>query len=159
MTKKLNMLWVDGNTENIPEKIDALRKKLSPQGDIVSPKGREITIKTFGEPLTPQEVVKRICGDISSKGLEALLDYSRKIDRADLSAGTIRVPLSEIEEAHRRADPDYLASIRRIRDMRRPGRAPRTRCLLPGSRLRSIRARSRVDTGPNPIPQRRSGRI
>ena len=116
MTKKLNMLWVDGNTENIPEKIAALRKKLSPQGDIVSPKGREITIKTFGEPLTPQEVVKRICSDISSKGLEALLDYSRKIDRADLSAGTIRVPLSEIEEAHRIADPDYLASIRRIRE-------------------------------------------
>ena len=115
MAKKLNILWVDGNTENIPEKIAALRKKLSPQGDIVSPKGREITIKTFGEPLTPQEVVKRICADISSKGLEALLDYSRKIDRADLSAETLRVPLSEIEEAHRTADPAYLASIRRIR--------------------------------------------
>lgn len=115
MTKKLNMLWVDGNTENIPEKIAALRKKLSPQGDIVSPKGREITMKTFGEPLTPQEVVKRICHDISSKGLQSLLDYSRKIDRADLTAETIRVPLSEIEEAHKSADSDYLASIRRIR--------------------------------------------
>ncbi len=116
MPERLNLLWVDGNRENIPEKIAELRRKLSPQGDIVSPKGRQKTIETFGEALTPQEVVKRICADVASKGMEALLDYNRRIDGADLTSETIRVPESEIEEAYRKADPEYLASIRRIRE-------------------------------------------
>ena len=41
MTEPLNILWVNGKNENIPEKIAELRKKLSPQGDIVSPRGRQ----------------------------------------------------------------------------------------------------------------------
>ena len=116
MTDKLNILWVNGKIENIPERIAQLRRKLSPQGDIVSPKGRQKTIETFGEALTPQEVVKRICSDVADKGIEALLDYNRRIDGADLTSETIRVPQSEIEKAHQSADPGYLTAIRRIRD-------------------------------------------
>ncbi|MGI5832894.1 MAG: histidinol dehydrogenase [Thermoguttaceae bacterium] len=115
MAGTLNILWVDGHHEDIPEKIALLRKKLSPQGDIVSPKGRQKTIETFGEALTPQEVVKRICRDIATKGIDALLDYNRRIDGVDLARETIRVPESEIETAHQHADPEYLKAIRRIR--------------------------------------------
>ena len=104
MSERLKILWVNGKIENIPERIAELRRKLSPQGDIVSPKGRQKTIATFGEPLTPQEVVKRICTDISVKGLDALLDYNRRIDGADLTRETIRVPQSEIENAYKNAD-------------------------------------------------------
>lgn len=116
MSERLKILWVNGKIENIPERIAELRRKLSPQGDIVSPKGRQKTIATFGEPLTPQEVVKRICTDISVKGLDALLDYNRRIDGADLTRETIRVPQSEIENAYKNADPRYLKAIRRIRE-------------------------------------------
>ena len=116
MTEPLNILWVNGKNENIPERIAELRKKLSPQGDIVSPRGRQKTIETFGEALTPQEVVKRICADIAAKGIEALLDYNRRIDGADLTRKTIRVPREEIKKAHSNADPNYLAAIRRIRE-------------------------------------------
>ncbi len=116
MSERLKILWVNGKIENIPERIAELRRKLSPQGDIVSPKGRQKTIATFGEPLTPQEVVKRICTDISVKGLDALLDYNRRIDGADLTRETIRVPQSEIENAYKNADPRYLEAIRRIRE-------------------------------------------
>jgi histidinol dehydrogenase len=115
MAGTLNILWVDGHHEDIPEKIALLRKKLSPQGDIVSPKGRQKTIETFGEALTPQEVVKRICQDVATKGIDALLDYNRRIDGVDLTRETIRVPESEIETAHQHADPEYLKAIRRIR--------------------------------------------
>lgn len=116
MTEKLNILWVNGKSENIPERIAQLRRKLSPQGDIVSPKGRQKTIETFGEPLTPQQVVKRICADIAAGGIDALLDYNRRIDGAELTRETIRVPKTEIEKAYRNADPQYLAAIRRIRE-------------------------------------------
>ena len=116
MTEKLNILWVNGKSENIPERIAQLRRKLSPQGDIVSPKGRQKTIETFGEPLTPQQVVKRICDDIAAGGIDALLDYNRRIDGAELTRETIRVPKTEIEKAYRNADPQYLVAIRRIRE-------------------------------------------
>ena len=116
MSEKLKILWVNGKIENIPERIAELRRKLSPEGDIVSPKGRQKTIEIFGEPLTPQEVVKKICADISAKGMDALLDYNHRIDGADLTRETIRVPQSEIESAYQNADPRYLEAIRRIRE-------------------------------------------
>ena len=33
--------------------LESLRKSLSPRGDIVSPRGRELTMKVFGEALAP----------------------------------------------------------------------------------------------------------
>ena len=45
-----------------------LRDKLSPRGDVVSEAGRQRTIDLFGEPLSPREVVKRICDDVRTKG-------------------------------------------------------------------------------------------
>jgi histidinol dehydrogenase len=96
--------------------IDRLRERLSPRGDIVSEAGRARTMELFGEPLSPQQVVDRICHDIASNGLEALLDYTRRLDGTDLDAGTLRVTADEFQEAHRSADPEFLATIRRIRD-------------------------------------------
>ena len=60
--------------------IDRLRERLSPQGDIVAEAGRARTMELFGEPLSPQQVVDRICHAIASNGLEALLDYTRRLD-------------------------------------------------------------------------------
>ena len=54
-----------------------LRERLSPRGNIVSEAGRRRTIEVFGEPLSPQQVVERICEDVRSKGLAALADPLR----------------------------------------------------------------------------------
>src|SRR5262249_31346806 len=48
-------------------------------------------------------------------GLDAVLDYSRRIDGATLEPGQIRVSADELAAAHRRAEPDYLATIDRVR--------------------------------------------
>lgn len=98
------------------EILQELRQKLSPQGDVVSPRGRALTEEVFGKALTPTEVVQRICQDVRETGTEALLKYNQALDKADLSAEQLRVPATELEEAHSAADPALLESVRRIRD-------------------------------------------
>ena len=98
------------------EILKELRLKLSPQGDVVSPRGRALTEEVFGEALTPVEVVNKICQDVRETGTEALLKYNKALDKADLTTEQLRVPLGELEEAHSAADPALLDSVRRIRD-------------------------------------------
>lgn len=107
---------IDGRVEDVDEALRQLRERLSPQGDIVSEAGRQRTIDVFGKPLSPQQVVNQICGDIRDRGMEALLEYSQKLDGASLTPETLHVPLEELSAAHGDADADFLATIRRIRD-------------------------------------------
>ena len=97
-------------------RLDELRGRLVSQGDLVSPAGRRKTIEVFGEPLSPREVVERICGDVRGQGLSALLDYTRRIDGADLTADTLFVPGVALDAAHAAVEPEFLAAVRRIRD-------------------------------------------
>ena len=53
--------------------------------------------------------------DVKTIGLPALLDYSARIDRANLTAETLRVSRQELKEAHARAEPEFLAAIRSVR--------------------------------------------
>ncbi len=94
----------------------SLRQKLSPAGDVVSPRGRALTEKVFGKPLTPVEVVQTICHDVKTEGTAALLRYCQSLDNAELSAAELRVPAEALEQAHAEADPKLIESIRRIRD-------------------------------------------
>ncbi len=96
-------------------RLDALRGTLTSQGDVVSPAGRQRTIDVFGSPLSPREVVERICADVRSQGLDALLDYTRRIDRVDVTADTLLVKPDALAAAHRAVDPGFLAAVRRIR--------------------------------------------
>ncbi len=93
-----------------------LQRRLGPQGNQVSEAGRRRTIEVFGEPLSPQQVVERICEDVRGRGLEAVLEYSARIDGAALTADTVRVPAAELAAAHAAADPALLATVRRVRD-------------------------------------------
>ncbi|HTI51023.1 MAG TPA: histidinol dehydrogenase [Planctomycetaceae bacterium] len=94
--------------------LDELRRKLSPRGDIVSESGKQRTVELFGEPLTPQQVVERICRDVERDGLKAVLDYTARLDGRQLTDQTLRVSPLELEAAHQQADPQYLATLRRI---------------------------------------------
>ncbi|MCA9137128.1 MAG: histidinol dehydrogenase [Planctomycetales bacterium] len=111
----ISLQYVDARAGSA-EILQDLRDKLSPQGDVVSPRGRALTEEVFGAPLTPIEVVDRICADVKCDGTEALLRYSKKLDKAELSADQLRVPATDLAAAHAAADPELIQSIRRIRD-------------------------------------------
>ncbi len=111
----LNISWFDSSRDDISARMATLRKLLSPRGDVVSEAGRKKTIEIFGEALSPQQVVAKICRDVDEKGLEAVLDYSRRIDGADMKPEDLRVPLAELEEAHRNASPELLVAVRNIK--------------------------------------------
>jgi len=98
------------------EILESLRQKLSPAGDIVSPRGRALTEKVFGKPLTPSEVVAVICQDVQREGTDALLRYTHALDRAELTADQLRVPPEDLANAHAQADSELIATVRRIRD-------------------------------------------
>lgn len=107
---------IDTRQSDVQQALAALRDRLSPRGDVVSEHSRRRTIDVFGEPLSPQQVVERICGDVRREGLEAVLRYGERLDGARLTAETIRVDQTEIEAAYRAADPEFLATVRRVRD-------------------------------------------
>jgi histidinol dehydrogenase len=98
------------------EQLESLRRMLASQGDMVSPAGRQRTIDVFGSALTPRQVVERICTDVRAKGIEAVLDYSRRIDGGSPSRHDLFVATEALAKAHAEADPGFLAAIRRIRD-------------------------------------------
>ena len=112
----LRIQRIDTRQDNVQAVLGALRRQMSPRGDVVSEEGRRRTLDVFGEALTPQQVVARICEEVGREGLPAVLRYSRKLDRADLTETTLRVSAAELEEAHAQADPEFLATVRRIRD-------------------------------------------
>ncbi len=110
---------IDARSADSQQAADALRElrhKLSPRGDAVSPRGRALTEEVFGAPLTPSEVVKRICDDVRSHGTAAVLKYGLALDKVSLTAAQLRVPESELAQAHAAVDPELLSSIRRIRE-------------------------------------------
>jgi len=110
----IQILTIDCARDDAERALADLREKLSPRGNIVSPAGRQRTIELFGRPLSPQEVVEQICGDVRRDGLRAVLDYTAKLDRKELTAETLRVSPEELAAAHVEADPAYLATLRRI---------------------------------------------
>ncbi|MBI1324603.1 histidinol dehydrogenase [bacterium] len=110
--KRLDLVRNPGEGEAF---LENLRRSLSPRGDIVSPKGRELTEKVFGEALAPVAVVDRILGEIRETGLAALLKFTEQLDGKSLTPESMRVSPSELQAAAEKADPEYLATIDRIR--------------------------------------------
>ncbi len=113
--RPLKILRIDSRRENVHEAMSRLRRQLSPQGDVVSQHGRRRTMEIFGEPLTPLQVVRKICHDVQQQGLAAVLDYSLRIDKAPLTPETLRVPQRELAKAHAQANPEFLETVRRVR--------------------------------------------
>ena len=114
--ERLNLQRIDTRSHDVREQLAALRERLSPRGNVVSEAGRKRTIEVFREALAPAEVVERICEDVRSRGIDAVLEYSAKIDRAELKASELRVPHEELVAAHRAAAPEFLATVRRVRE-------------------------------------------
>lgn len=110
----LNIPCIDWPGEDGQRLLNELRERLSPRGDIVSETGRQRTVELFGEPLSPQQVVERICRDVSERGLPAVLDYTARLDGKKLGADNLRVPAAELAAAHAQANPAFLSVVRRV---------------------------------------------
>ncbi|MBL8818664.1 MAG: histidinol dehydrogenase [Planctomyces sp.] len=114
--KPLNIQTIDCRRDQASELFRNLRDKLSPRGDVVSEAGRQRTIELFGEALSPRAVVQRICEDVRRRGLEAVLNYTARLDRKELTPQTLRVTAEELSEAAAQASPKLIETIRHIRD-------------------------------------------
>jgi histidinol dehydrogenase len=115
-TNTLKVHRIDCSRDDARAAVAALRRQLSPRGEVVSPRSRERTVAVFGEPLSPQQVIERICAEVLSRGLDAVLDYTAKLDGKLLMPVEVRVSPGELAEAHRRAEPAFLRAVRRVRD-------------------------------------------
>ncbi len=73
---KLNLRRIDCTVASGREQIAALRNEISALGDVVSPRSRRLTEQVFGEALPPVRVVERICTDVKTRGLAAVLHYT-----------------------------------------------------------------------------------
>ncbi len=102
---------------------------------------------TFGEPLSPAQVVDRILGGVRARGDEAVHEYTRMISGIDVLS--LEVPRTEITSACTRIDPALLDALR-----------------LAASRIREYHEAYAIPTGPhfiddelgrNILPLRRVG--
>ncbi|MEZ6135985.1 MAG: histidinol dehydrogenase [Pirellulaceae bacterium] len=114
--QNLQVQTIDARRGDVSDQLLALRRQLSPSGNVVSPAGRELTQRVFGEPLLPSQVVERICRAVKGEGLEALLHFSSELDGAQPNASHLRLEVDQLAAAHRQAAPEFLACIRRIRE-------------------------------------------
>ncbi len=88
---------------------EALRRKGGLEVLELSEGARKGIERVFGEPLTAEQVVGRIIADVQSRGDEALLHYSRVIDRVELDR--IEVPKWEWEKAFDTIDAELQAAM------------------------------------------------
>ncbi len=112
----LTIRRIDCARDDAHAAITDLRRELSPRGNVVSPEGRARTPAAFGEALSPAQVVEKICNDVATRGLAAVLDYTRRLDGVTLEPAQVRVSESELDHAYRSADHDYLKTIQHVRE-------------------------------------------
>lgn len=106
---------IDARLPEAQQALAELRQRLSPDGDVISSKGREITQRVFGQPLPPAQVVQRICDEVRTKGESAVRYYTQQLDGKLLGPGSLRLDERLLQQAHSEASPDFLDCIRRIR--------------------------------------------
>ena len=63
-----------------------------------------------------EQTVRAIIAEVASHGDAALIDYTRKFDRVDLTKAGLRVSAAEIDAAEKACDPQALAALRFARD-------------------------------------------
>jgi histidinol dehydrogenase len=113
--RTLNIRRIRHDAPDAAEQLVALRQQLSLQADVVSPRGRKLTEKVFGEALAPGQVVERVCADVRTQGLKAVLHYTEQFDQVRLKSDQVRVSDQELVAAHKAADPAFLTTLRRVR--------------------------------------------
>ena len=81
----------------------------------MSEAGKRRTIETFGAPLTPQEVVEKICNDAAEKDFRAPRLFGANRPCRALRRRAAR-PSGRLDKALDEVEPEFLESVDRVRD-------------------------------------------
>lgn len=106
---------LDTTTADFEERLEGLQRKLSPDGTVVSERSAKLTLSLFGQALSPQQVVERICHDVQTGKTQAVLKYARALDDPNIVAERLRVPTDRMAAAHETVSKEFLRAVRAIR--------------------------------------------
>ncbi len=95
------------------EAVEKLLKKPAFDQVELNPRVREANKKLFGADLTAAEIVDRIVGDVRRNGDEAVIKYTKLIDRTEFTPEEFVVTEAEYEAAYQEADPAVVDSLRK----------------------------------------------
>ena len=95
------------------EAVEKLLKKPAFDQVELNPRIREANKKLFGADLTAAEIVDRIVGDVRRNGDEAVIKYTKLIDRTEFTPEEFVVTEAEYEAAYQEADPAVVDSLRK----------------------------------------------
>ena len=79
----------------------------------LSPRIREANRATFGRDMTAAELVAQIVGDVRREGDNAVLRYTKLIDKVDCDIDDLLVTEAEFAAAAEQADPQVVASLKK----------------------------------------------
>lgn len=95
------------------EAVEKLLKKPAFDQVELNPRIREANKKLFGADLTAAEIVDRIVVDVRRDGDEAVIKYTKLIDRTEFTPEEFVVTEAEYEAAYQEADPAVVDSLRK----------------------------------------------
>lgn len=95
------------------EPVEKLLKKPAFDQVELNPRIREANKKLFGADLTAAEIVDKIVGDVRRDGDEAVIKYTKLIDRTEFTPEEFVVTEAEYEAAYQEADPAVVDSLRK----------------------------------------------
>lgn len=95
------------------EAVEKLLKKPAFDQVELNPRIREANKKLFGADLTAAEIVDKIIGDVRRDGDEAVIKYTKLIDRTEFTPEEFVVTEAEYEAAYQEADPAVVDSLRK----------------------------------------------
>ena len=102
------------------EAVEKLLKKPAFDQVELNPRIREANKKLFGADLTAAEIVDKIVGDVRRDGDEAVIKYTKLIDRTEFTPEEFVVTEAEYEAAYQEADPAVVESLRKaVENVRR----------------------------------------
>lgn len=93
------------------EAVEKLLKKPAFDQVELNPRIREANKKLFGADLTAAEIVDKIVGDVRRDGDEAVIKYTKLIDRTEFTPEEFVVTEAEYEAAYQEADPAVVDSL------------------------------------------------
>ncbi len=110
----LKLRRIDLSANTAAAQIIKLRDQFRIDSDVVPAASKKLTQTVFGSPLSPAQAAARICEDVRTKGLSAVLQYTEMLDKVKLKPEMVAVKQTELAEAHAAASPDFLEVIRQI---------------------------------------------
>ncbi|MCX7939389.1 MAG: histidinol dehydrogenase, partial [Thermoflexales bacterium] len=92
---------------------ETLLRRLPLDETPVSPRVQARLRETFGEPIAPDEAVRRILRDVRLRGDAALLAWTQHLDGVALAPNQLAVEDTEIAAAYDRVDAEVVGALER----------------------------------------------